>query len=147
MTSKTSYKPEGFHNVNPYVMVPGAARLLDFLKQAFDAKEEGRYLEGGRIAHACVRIGDSMVEMADSSEQWPPMPAAFHFYVPDVDAVYQRAVKAGATALQPPEDKPYGERSGGVKDVCGNVWYIATRNEKSSEKQSGKGSAKKVGKR
>jgi len=130
MTSKTSYKPEGFHSITPYVIVPGAAKLLDFVKQAFDAKEMGCYRDdSGRIAHACVNIGDSMVEMADATEQWPAMPGAFHFYVPDVDAAYQRAVKAGATALQPPEDKPYGERSGGVKDVCGNVWYIATRTE------------------
>jgi PhnB protein len=133
MKSNASYKPEGFHSVNPYVMVQDAAKLLDFLKQAFDAEELGRYLDAsGRIAHACVKIGDSMVEMADATEQWPPMPGSFHFYVPDVDAVYQHAVRAGATSLQSPDDKPYGERSGGVKDVCGNVWYIATRTEKSS---------------
>jgi len=143
MKRPRNYKPDGFHSVNPYVMVPRAAKLLDFLKQAFDAKEMGRYLDGGRIAHACVKIGDSMVEMADSTEQWPPMPGAFHFYVPDIDAVYERAVKAGATSLQLPEDKPYGERSGGVKDVCGNVWYIATRTETPSKEEIGKRLAKK----
>jgi hypothetical protein len=88
MKSNASYKPEGFHSVNPYVIVQDAAKLLDFLKQAFDAEELGRYLDAsGRIAHACVKIGDSMVEMADATEQWPPMPGSFHFYVPDVDAV------------------------------------------------------------
>jgi len=128
--SKVDYKPEGFHTVTPYLTVKGAAKLLDFLKAAFDAEELNRHLEtSGRIAHACVRIGDSMVELSDGTEQWPPTPGALHVYVPDVDAVFQRAVKAGGTSLQDPTDQFYGERSCAVRDMCGNNWYIATQTE------------------
>ena len=128
--SKVDYKPEGFHSVNPSLIVKGAAALIDFLKQAFGAEELGRHLEpGGRIAHACVKIGDSMVELCDATEQWPPMACALHIYVPDVDAVHQRALKAGGTSLGEPKDQFYGERSSAVRDVCGNTWYIATQTE------------------
>jgi uncharacterized glyoxalase superfamily protein PhnB len=130
MNSRVDYKPEGFHSVNPYLTVKDAAKLLEFLKQAFGAEEIGRYPDpSGRIAHACVKMGDSMVEMSDSNEQWPPAPCSLHFYVPDVDAVYQRAVKAGGTSLREPENQSYGERSAGVRDLCGNNWFIATRIE------------------
>lgn len=130
MKSKVDYKPEGFHSVTPYLTVKGAAKLLDFLKQAFGAEELGRHPRpDGGIAHACVRIGDSMVELSDATEQWPPMPCALHVYVPDVDAVYQRAVKSGGVSLQAPTDQFYGERSGAVRDMCGNNWYIATQIE------------------
>ena len=128
--SKVDYKPEGFHSVTPYLTVNGAAKLLEFLKEAFGAEELGRHLgPDGRIAHACTRIGDSFVELSDATEQWPATPCALHIYVPDVDAVYQRAVKAGGISLQAPTDQFYGERSGSVKDVCGNNWYIATQIE------------------
>jgi uncharacterized glyoxalase superfamily protein PhnB len=130
MKSKVDYKPEGFHSVIPYLTVKDAAKLLEFLKQAFGAEEIGRYPDpSGRIAHACVKMGDSMVEMSDSNEQWPPTPCSLHFYVPDVDTVYQRAVKAGGTSLREPENQSYGERSAGVRDLCGNNWFIATRIE------------------
>jgi PhnB protein len=145
--NKVDYKPEGFHSVNPYLTVKGAAQLLDFLKQAFAAEEIGRYLEpSGRIAHACVKIGDSMVEMSDSTEQWPPTPCSLHFYVPNVDAVYQRAVKAGGTSLREPEDQFYGERSAGIRDMCGNNWFIGTRIEILTKKEIDKRSAKMAGK-
>src|SRR5215467_13377462 len=125
--SKVAFKPEGFHSVTPYLTVEGAAKLLDFLKQAFGAEEVGRYAEpGGRIAHACVKIGDSMVEMSDCTAEWPATQCSLHFYVPDVDAVYQRAVKAGGVSLREPEDQFYGERSAGVRDACGNNWFIGT---------------------
>jgi uncharacterized glyoxalase superfamily protein PhnB len=128
--SKVDYKPEGFHTVTPYLTVKGAAKLLEFLKQGFGAEELGCHLEpSGRIAHACVRIGDSMVELSDGTEQWPPTPGALHVYVPDVDAVYQQALKAGGTSMQEPKDQFYGERSCAVRDMCGNNWYIATQTE------------------
>jgi PhnB protein len=128
--SKVDYKPEGFHSVTPYLTVKGAAALIDFLKEAFSAEELDRHVEpSGRVAHATVKIGDSMVELSDGTEQWPAMPCALHVYVPDIDAVYQRAVKAGGTSLQEPKDQFYGERSGAVRDVCGNNWYIATQTE------------------
>ena len=134
--SQVKYKPEGFHCVTPYLTVQGAAKLLDFLKQAFGAEEIGRYPEpSGRIAHACVKIGDSMVEMSDCTDEWPATACSLHFYVPDVDAVYRRALKAGGVSLREPADQFYGERSAGVRDVCGNNWFIGTRIEALSKEE------------
>ena len=128
--SNVDYKPEGFHSVTPYLTVQDAAKLLDFLKQAFGAEEIGRYPEpNGRIAHACVKIGDSMIEMSDCTDEWPATPCSLHFYVPDVDAVYQRAVKAGGVSLREPADQFYGDRNAGVEDPEGNYWWIGTRVE------------------
>ena len=134
--SKVNYKPEGFHSVTPCLTVKGAAKLLDFLKQAFGAEELGRHLEpSGRIAHASVRIGDSVVELSDGTDKWPPMASALHLYVPDVDATHKRAVLAGGTSLHEPMDQFYGERSSAVRDVCGNNWYIATQTEVLSKEE------------
>ncbi|HEY6306989.1 MAG TPA: VOC family protein [Candidatus Angelobacter sp.] len=148
MKSKVDYKPEGFHSVTPYLTVKGAAKLLDFLKEAFGAEELGRHPRpDGGIAHACTKIGDSFVEVSDGTEQWPAMPAALHVYVPDVEAVYQRALKAGGTSLQTPTDQFYGERSGAVRDVCGNNWYIATQIEILTREEIEKRAAVMAGKR
>jgi PhnB protein len=122
--------PDGYHTVTPYLVVPGVARLIDFLKEAFDAEEMVR-MPGpdGAINHAEVRIGNSAVMMGQASEEHPPMPAMLHLYVEDADAVFQRAVGAGATVLAEPEDQFYGDRMGGVKDEFGNQWWIATHIE------------------
>ncbi len=139
MTS-TAVKPirEGFHTITPYLIVPGAAELIDFLKQAFEATEVFRANRpDGAIMHAEVRIGDSMVELADATAQYPAMPAAIHLYVEDVDAVYNRALQAGAASMQEPVDQPYGDREAGVKDLSGNHWYIATHIEKGAKSPVG----------
>jgi PhnB protein len=122
--------PEGHHSVTPYLIVPGVPRLLDFLKQAFDAQELRRSLgPNGAVMHAQVRIGDSMVMMAEPMGPWQPMPAMLYLYVPDTDAMYRRALQAGATSLQEPADMFYGDRNAGVKDPSGNFWWIATHQE------------------
>jgi PhnB protein len=119
--------PEGFHTVTSYLVVPGVARLIDFLKRAFDAEETIRAArQDGSISHAGVRIGDSMVEMGEASGDWKAMPAGLHLYVKDADDVYRKAVKAGATSLFTPQDTDYGDREGGITDPSGNQWYIAT---------------------
>jgi PhnB protein len=121
------YKPEGFSTVTPYLIVTGADRLIEFLKTTFEAQEKLRVpTDDGKIMHAEVRIGDSPVELADSTDRYPPMRASLHVYVPDCDAVYARAIKAGGTVINEPMDQPYGERSGGVLDPFGNQWWIAT---------------------
>jgi PhnB protein len=119
---------EGFHSLTPYIIVRGAAQFIEFAKDVFGAEERLRVPapEPGRIMHAELRLGDSMIELGDGNEQYPPLPAAIHVYVPDTDAVYRRALDAGATSLHPVEEMPYGERSGGVADPFGNCWYIAT---------------------
>lgn len=122
--------PDGFHTVTPYLIVPGIAKLIDFLKQAFGAEETHRSMRpDGTVMHAQVRIGDSFVMMGEPMGQWKAMPAMLHLYVPDVDAWYQRAMRAGATSLREPSDQFYGDRAGGVADPCGNQWWLATHIE------------------
>jgi PhnB protein len=126
--SPVNYKPEGFHSVTPYLVVQGADRLIDFLKQAFEAVEiYCARTPAGRINHAQFLIGDSMIELAEGSDSWKPMLCTLHLYVPDADAVYQRALAAGATSLMEVADQVYGDRSGGIVDPSGNQWFIATK--------------------
>jgi PhnB protein len=107
-------------------VMPGIAGLMEFLKQAFDAQELDRMARpDGSIAHAAMRIGDSMVEMGEAPEG-RVMPAALHLYVKNADETYLRALKVGATSLYEPRDMDYGNREGGVTDPRGNQWYIAT---------------------
>lgn len=121
------YIREGFHTLTPYMIVRGAAEFIEFLKEAFDATERLRVpAPGGKIMHAEVAIGDSMIEMSDGNEQYPPSPAAIHLYVPDADRTYARAIKAGAISLREMADQPYGDREGSVKDQFGNHWHIGT---------------------
>ena len=119
--------PEGLRSVTPYLHPRGAAKLIDFLKDAFGAEEASRAKSpDGTIGHAKVRIGDSILEMGEARGEYQPMPAVFYLYVNDADALYQRAVRAGAPSLYEPADQPYGDRNAGVEDPLGNSWYIAT---------------------
>jgi len=122
--------PDGYHSVTPYLSVPGVAKLLDFLQQAFEAQELHRMPRpDGTIMHAEVRIGDSLVMMGEPMGSAQPMFGSLYLYVHDVDAVYKRALQAGATSTSEPADQFYGDRSAGVKDPVGNQWWIATRQE------------------
>jgi len=123
-------RPEGYHSITSYLVVDGAARLIDFLAEVFDAEELERFAApGNRIGHAEMQIGDSRVMLGDSHGEHNPMEAMLYVYVDDVDATYQRAVAAGAASVQAPVDQFYGDRSCGVKDPFGNVWWIATHIE------------------
>jgi PhnB protein len=122
--------PEGYHSVTPYLVVPRAGRLIEFLKEAFKAEEVERMSQpDGTVMHAEVRIGDSIIMMGESSDKFPAMPAAIYLYVPDVDAVYKRALAAGAASTMEPANQFYGDRNAGVKDPSGNLWWIATHVE------------------
>jgi PhnB protein len=123
-------RPDHYHSITPYLIVEGAARLIDFAKAAFGAQETER-LDGpeGRIGHAELRIGDSVVMLADAHGGREPLPCMLHLYVDDADATFQRALAAGATSVEPPADKFYGDRGGLVQDPCGNLWWIATHIE------------------
>ena len=122
--------PDGYHSITPYLSVPGVAKLLDFLKQAFEAQELHRMPRpDGTIMHAAVRIGDSLVMMGEPMGSAPPMFGTLYLYVHDVDAVYKRALQAGATSTSEPADQFYGDRSAGIKDPLGNQWWIATHKE------------------
>jgi len=130
MTSTARPIPHGYHTVTPYLTVQGADQLIDFLKQVFEAKETERVTRpDGTIGHADVRIGDSVIMLAEASGEWKPMPGAIHLYVDDTDATYQRALQAGAASLMAPADQFHGDRMAGVKDPFGNVWWIVTHVE------------------
>ncbi len=121
------YKPEGFRSLTPYLVIEGPDRLVQFLKDAFDAEELSTdRREDGSIMHAELRVGDSMLELGQANEQWKSMPASLHLYVPDADATYQRALAAGGVSLMEPADATYGDRTSGIIDPSGNHWFLAT---------------------
>src|SRR5215472_15184744 len=104
--NKISYKPEGYQSVIPYLHATGAAKLIAFMKEVFDAQEIAIYPRpDGTVGHAALRIGDSVLELADAGPEWPAMPCALQVYVPDTDAAYHRALKAGATSIIEPADQ------------------------------------------
>jgi PhnB protein len=122
--------PEGYHTVTPYLTVENAGRLIEFLKHVFDAQEIERIPgPNGTIAHAEVKIGDSMIMMGDAGGEWKPMPGSLYLYVNDTDAAYKRALQEGGAAIMEPADQFYGDRNAGVRDPVGNVWWIATHKE------------------
>jgi len=124
---EASYLREGFLNVTPYLISKRGPEVLDFIKQAFGAQETLRVEGLPSGMHAEARIGDAMVMLGGGPQfQLPDQICALHLHVPDVDATYARALELGATSLIPPTDEEYGERGCGVKDVAGNIWYIAT---------------------
>ena len=124
----TSYKPDSYSTVSPYLIVDGASATIDFLQRVFAAVELRRFPDAaGKLMHAEVRIEDTVVMIADGSDGWPPVPSNVHVYVSDVDATYSRALEAGATSVQAPVKKEDDDKRGGVKDVGGTTWWIATK--------------------
>jgi PhnB protein len=122
--------PEGYHTVTPYLVAEDGEGLVAFLQAAFQAEVLSRTLRpDGSIANAGLRIGDSMVMLAQARDPWKPMPAGFYLYVPDTDAAYRAALAAGGTSTLEPADKFYGDRNAGVQDPWGNNWWIATHIE------------------
>lgn len=123
----STYKPRDYTSVSPYLIVDGADRTIEFLKDVFDAVELRRFPDpDGRVVHAEVRIDDTVVMIADGGGDWPPIEASVHVYVPDVDATYERALEAGAISIQKPVKKEDEDKRGGVKDAGGTSWWIAT---------------------
>ncbi len=122
------YKPKGYTSVAVYIMADGAQRVIEFLKQTFNAEELRRYDKpDGSIMHAEVRIDDTVVMLADAGDDVPGFPIWLHVYVPDVDATYQRALAAGGVSVQAPQQQGDPDRRGGVQDPAGNTWWIATQ--------------------
>jgi PhnB protein len=124
-TADTSYIRHGFGAVRPYLY--GKFDLVEFVEQVFGAVELERSAFGGNAFHIEMRIADSVVVMEVSDPPYSTAaPASVYVYVEDVDAAYERAIEAGAVSVAAPEDKPYAERSAGVKDSFGNTWWIST---------------------
>ncbi len=130
-------KPDGYHNVTPYLIIDGAAEAIRWYGEALGAEEVLRLPMGDRIAHAEIRIGDSMIMLSD---EWPDMgklspksrggaTSALMIYLEDADSAFQRAIAAGATQEQPVQDQFYGDRSGSITDPFGHSWTLATHVE------------------
>ncbi|PSL20086.1 VOC family protein [Shimia abyssi] len=119
--------PEGYRSITPYFTVVDADELISFLIAAFDASvvKENRY-DDGRIQHARLRIGNSIIMLNQSTADYPANTSQMHLYVDDTDAAYHKAVKLGAEPLMKPNDRPHGDRMAGLKDPCGNIWWIAS---------------------
>lgn len=121
-----SYIPEGLSCVTPYLIVEDAQALIDFMVSVFDARQVVLERdEDQKIRHARYLIGDASVELGQAKPQWPTLTSALHVYVPDTDACFERALKAGAKVSYEPAQMDYGERSAGL-DACGVRWFIAT---------------------
>jgi PhnB protein len=142
--------PEGYHTVTPYLIVQGAAQALDYYKKAFGATEVLRLADpSGKVMHAEIKIGDSIVMLAD---EFPEMgakspstiggsPVGICLYVPGVDALFQQAVAAGGKEERPVKDQFYGDRSGTLRDPFGHQWTIATHQEDLTPEEIGKRAA------
>ncbi len=135
MSDKVHFIPAGYHSVTPYLYIDGAAAAIEFYQRAFGAVETLRMPgANGKIGHAEITIGDSRLMLADESEamqafgpkHYGGVSCGFMVYVPDVDAVFQQAVAAGATVWRPLADQFYGDRTAGVVDPFGHHWYLAT---------------------
>ena len=137
--------PDGYHTVTPYLIVQSAAKALDFYKKAFGATEVCRMPgPGGKIMHAELRVGDSVVMLSD---EFPGMSTArspkalggttggLFLYLPDVDAAFKRAVEAGCKVLMPLTDMFWGDRFGKLEDPFGNQWSLATHKEDVSPRE------------
>jgi PhnB protein len=128
MTS--NHRRPGFHTVTIGFNVQGSVAWLDFVKRAFGAAEKDvRRAADDSIAHGEILIGDSLVEASEARPEWPARPCGVHYYVPDADAVYAKALEAGGTSVTAPETASYGDRAATVQDPGGNYWFIATRLE------------------
>jgi len=134
-SSKPNAIPEGHRTVTPFLRVVDAARLIEFLKPAFGGEVAFR-MDGpnGTVVHAEVKIGDSMIMIGQSPAE-DALRSMIHLYVPDTDAAYKSALAAGATSIREPADQFYGDRSAGVRDFCGNEWWVATHIEDVSKEE------------
>ncbi len=137
--------PDGYPVIAPYLIIPGAARALEFYKEAFGAKERMRLeMPGGVIGHAEIQLGDSVVMMADEFPQmgiqgpakYGGSPVSLHLYVKDVDAVVAKAVALGATVTRAVANQFYGDRSGTITDPFGHIWNVATHVEDVSHEET-----------
>ncbi|MGL4289742.1 MAG: VOC family protein [Phreatobacter sp.] len=121
------FQPADHSTVSAYVMAKDAAKMIDFATEVFGAVTVMRIArDDGSIMHASIRIGDSVVMIADAIKDFPAFPVWLHVYVPDVDATYEKALASGAATVQQPSEKGDGDRRGGFMDPVGNTWWVAT---------------------
>ncbi|HEY4000979.1 MAG TPA: VOC family protein [Candidatus Xenobia bacterium] len=131
---KTHWQPKDKRTIT--IGLPGGARLIQFLQQVFDARVLDRYDDAeGKVMHAEIAVGDSCIMTGDGTDEFTLRPAGLHVYVPEVDVAWKKAVEAGATTKQPPQDQFYGDRTAKVVDPFGNLWSIATHQEDVSDEE------------
>ena len=119
--------PEGLRSVQPYLHLREADKMIPFLEAAFGAEAMGVHKSPeGIVHHATIRIGNATLEIDEAHGEFQPMPCHLHIYVPDTDAVYAQALRAGASSIDAPRNAPYSDRAAGVKDAWGNSWFMAT---------------------
>jgi len=154
MAKKTKYIPDGFHTATPYLIVNGAARAIEFYKQAFGATEVMRIgAPGGKVGHAEIKIGDSHLMLADEHPEMDARspqaiggtPVGLMLYLQDCDSVVAKAVSLGAKVVKPVQDQFYGDRSGTILDPFGHKWTIATHKEDVSPEEMKKRAAAMFG--
>ena len=142
--------PKGYHSVTPYLIINDAARAIDFYKKVFEATEVFRMADpSGKVGHAEIKIGDSMIMLADehpemghrSPQSLGGSPVGMHLYLKDVDSTVEKAVAAGAKLERPVKDQFYGDRSGQIKDPFGHVWTVSTHKEDLSPEEMKKRAA------
>jgi PhnB protein len=128
-----SWIPQGFHTITPNIIVNDAESAISFLKRAFGATEHYRLtMSNGKVAHCELALGDSVVNLGESMEGFPAHALVAQIYVEDSDALFDRAVAAGASVVMPMTDMSFGSREGRVLDPFGNTWTIATLKERVS---------------
>src|SRR5438034_2193850 len=128
VTSKANPTPQNYGTVTPYLIVDGVPRLIDFLRETFHAEERARINDKeDHVGHAEIKIGNSIVMMADSTPQYKPIPSQLYVYVENVDDTYRRGLKAGGISEQAPTTQFYGDRTSAVKHPTANVCRIASR--------------------
>jgi uncharacterized glyoxalase superfamily protein PhnB len=123
--------PEGYRALCPYLVTPRAEEVLAFAETVFGAAptRPPLWAPDGRLVNVALEIGDGMLMLGAPPDRESAQTAMLHVYVADCDATYAEAVEAGAESVMPPADQPYGDRSAGVRDVAGNLWWIAQRVE------------------
>jgi PhnB protein len=143
--AKVPFKPSGYHSVTPYLSLRDAKAAIDFYARAFGAELVLKLdMPDGSIAHAEIRIGDSILMMSEENAEWGNLsphalggsPVQLMIYVPDVDAAFARALAAGAEQIRPVEDQFYGDRTGVLKDPYGYQWTLATHIEEVSTEEA-----------
>lgn len=143
MSKSVNPIPEGFSTATPMIMVNGLQPILAFVQKAFDAEITHMVnTSDGEPWHANVKIGDSMLMFGDTMGEHPAAPACIYLYGKDANAMYDKAVKAGGKSIQEPKDMFYGDRSGGVTDPAGNMWWVATKIEDLSDEEINRRAAK-----
>ncbi len=146
--------PDGYHSLTPYLFIRGAGGAIEFYKKVFGAEELFR-MSGpiGQVAHAELKIGDSIIMLADENPKIGAMSpktaggiaVCLHLYCEDVDRVFQKAMEAGAKQLHPVDNKFYGDRSGTLIDPFGHMWSVATHVENVSPEEMRERAAKAAG--